>query len=109
MEKSLQKLNQCEKRQLWSERVAACRNSGTSVRQWCQENGVSEKTYYYWQRRLFEETKIAAEPVFAEVVLPRNCDATVAAVIRAGSFQVEIQNGADTPTLQAIFRALTSC
>lgn len=26
--------------------------SGLSVRAWCQENGVREKTYHYWQRKL---------------------------------------------------------
>ena len=69
MEQSLQKLNQHDRLILWTERVAACRSSGKSVRQWCQENGIAEKTYYYWQRRIFELTKTRADPVFAEVVV----------------------------------------
>lgn len=43
MEQSLQKLNQHDRLMLWTERVTACRSSGKSVRQWCQENGVAEK------------------------------------------------------------------
>jgi len=30
--------------------------SGLSVRRWCAENAVNEKTYYYWQRKLREAT-----------------------------------------------------
>ena len=28
--------------------------SGQSVRRWCRENEIQEKTYYYWQRKLRE-------------------------------------------------------
>jgi putative transposase len=28
--------------------------SGKSIRKWCEEHGVQEKTYYYWQRKLRE-------------------------------------------------------
>jgi len=53
--------------------------SGRNIRSWCREKGISEKTYYYWQRKLrkaacgqFAETKPAGEtglalPRFAEV------------------------------------------
>ena len=36
----------------WSEIMRERRDSGKSVRTWCEDNGVKEKTYYYWQRRL---------------------------------------------------------
>lgn len=50
MEKNLQKLNQQDRLKLWTERVAASRNSGTQVRQWHRDHCVNEKTYYYWKR-----------------------------------------------------------
>ena len=34
----------------WQERIQACRGSGQSVEQWCQDNGVSSKTYYRWEK-----------------------------------------------------------
>lgn len=51
MEKSLQALNHQEKIAVWSERIAVCR--GTSVRAWCEGNGVSTASYYKWQKKLF--------------------------------------------------------
>ena len=109
MEQSLQKLNQHDRLRLWTERVLACRSSGRSVRQWCQENGIAEKTYHYWQRRIYDLTKTKAEPVFAEVVAPQAQRAEIAAVIHSDSIRVEIRNGADSATVRAILSALLSC
>ena len=68
MEHRLQTLNAAQRVQLWAERIAECRSSGKSVRAWCRENEISEKTYYYWQRRLYEQMVSAAERVdFAEI------------------------------------------
>lgn len=55
MEQSLQALSKQERLEQWSGKIAACRGSGMTVRAWCQERGISEKTYYYWQWRLFQE------------------------------------------------------
>ena len=52
MEHRLQTLNAAQRVELWAERIAECRSSGMSVRAWCREKEISEKTYYYWQRRL---------------------------------------------------------
>ena len=109
MEQSLQKLNQNDRLRLWTERVAACRSSGKQVRQWCRENGVNEKTYYYWQRRVYESAKAAAGAVFAEVIMPQDRCTGIAAVIHSGSIRVEIMNGTDSATVQAILSALSSC
>lgn len=72
----------------WSEIIRARDSSGKSVRKYCKENGIAEKTYYYWQRKLREcacdiyseikKTQVPCVPtvansspcgVFAEVVL----------------------------------------
>ena len=36
----------------WSYRLCARRESGLTVRAWCCDNGIKEKTYYYWQNKL---------------------------------------------------------
>jgi transposase-like protein len=38
----------------WAMVMKARTESGQSVRRWCRENGIQEKTYYYWQRKLRE-------------------------------------------------------
>ncbi|MFQ7292448.1 MAG: IS66 family insertion sequence element accessory protein TnpA [Monoglobales bacterium] len=46
----------------WSMMVKACRSSGLTVSQWCNENDIKLKTYYYRLRKvreyLCEETEV---------------------------------------------------
>ena len=36
----------------WAERIAAQRCSGTSVKQFCKERGLTECSFYAWRKRL---------------------------------------------------------
>ena len=112
MEYSLQSLNAAQRIQLWAERIAECRGSGKSVRSWCRENAISEKTYYYWQKKLYQQMVSTAEQVsFAEI--PREVGvgrcAEVTARISMPGGSVEIYPGADAETIRAIIEAMRSC
>lgn len=72
MENGLQTLNQQKKIAAWSERIAACRNSGDTVKVWCQANGVSAASYYKWQKKIFELTS-AQQTDFAETTPASTC------------------------------------
>jgi len=83
-----------------------------SVRAWCRENEISEKTYYYWQRRLYQQMISTAETVkFAEISCQEktvpNSGAT--AKISLSGATVEIYPGADSQMIQTILRALRTC
>ena len=41
--------------------------NGQNVKDWCKENGICERTYYRWQKRLFEIAKAQQEVPFADV------------------------------------------
>ena len=106
MEKSLQALNSQEKISVWSERIAACRSSGISVRAWCEENGISTASYYKWQKKLFH---LAAQssPQFAEVCVAPT--AKISATVHLGNISVDIHSGADAETTAMLLRILQSC
>ena len=108
MEKNLQANNHSRKLAEWAQRVQACRESGLSVRQWCDENGLSAKTYYYWQRKLFQMPE-GAGPQFAEIEVPVYRAGRIAATVRIGTAQAEIYNGADAETLKALVQVMRSC
>lgn len=106
MEKSLQTLNRQEKVAVWSERIAACRSSGISVRAWCEGNGISTASYYKWQKKLF---CLAAQtaPQFAEVcVAPA---AEISATVHLGNVSVDVHSGADAETTAMVLQILQSC
>ena len=68
MDKSTHQIR-CEQ---WSRLINDCLASGQSKKTWCQENGVSEKAFYYWQRILRNEAYIEMKqlPASAPVTLP---------------------------------------
>lgn len=39
----------------WQEIIQTQLASGQNKREWCRENGISEKQFFYWQRRLRKE------------------------------------------------------
>ena len=42
----------------WRSIIEQChaRPEGQSAKQWLADNGISEKSYYYWQRKIRQET-----------------------------------------------------
>lgn len=73
MEQNLQRVNANQRVEVWGQRIVACRNSGMTVREWCSQEGLSEKTYYYWQRKLYQ--MVLEESTFVEIMdCHESCD-----------------------------------
>ena len=87
--------------QEWSQIIQAGQNSGLSKREFCRQNGISERQYYYWLKKIREavvetsplplvrleesdlktEDKIRIQFRGAELSLPANTEAEAVAVI----------------------------
>ena len=50
--------------QNWVEVIRECQESGLSNKEFCAQRGISEKTYYYWLRKV----RTAATAVMAHLV-----------------------------------------
>ena len=112
MEHSLQRLNAAQRVELWAERIAECRSSGMSVRAWCMENEISEKTYYYWQRKLYQQLVCTTEHVdFAEITHRIQTGQSTGAAVKVclSGATVEVYPGADAQMIQVILETLKSC
>ena len=96
--------------QMWSQRVAECRGSGLPVSRWCQEHGINVKTYYNWQKKVFEAMVEERQggPRFARVNAQQP-ESSIAATVRVGPAAVDVYTGADAETVAAIVRTLTVC
>ena len=95
----------------WTRQVEACRNSGLSVRAWCDQNGIAVSTYTYRQKKVW--AAFNQRSAFVEMPLDEPVNITgesqIAATVHLGGVNAEIHNGADEATLTAILRALKSC
>ena len=108
---SLQRANQQQRLVEWSRRVEACRNSGLPVGQWCRENGIAVSTYFSWQKKVFQALKEVQEVTFAEVpVMERSqLSGHIVAAMEVSGVRIQVYEGADGATLQAILQAVKSC
>lgn len=39
----------------WADKISQCRESGLTVSEWCRQNSINPKTYYYHLRKIRKE------------------------------------------------------
>ena len=110
MEKDLQSLGKNQRMAEWAQRVSECRSSGLTVRRWCKQHEINEKTYYYWQRRIWECMNESQSSRFVQIPVETATAGQNAAVrIRINGAEAEIHAGTDAATIEAVCRALRKC
>jgi hypothetical protein len=74
--------------QQWFELIQAWSSSGVSKRQWCAENGVSPRKFYYWQNQIRKKLygDMASKKETAMTVRELNLPEAVAPELAASSF-----------------------
>ena len=108
--------------QNWAKLVADCQNSQLTVRAWCEQQGICPKTYYYWLRKIreraMENAPVPAStlPAKAETEKPITfkqlevqspvSGMQAAVIIRLPSATVEVAQGTDQQTVEAVLLAL---
>lgn len=120
------------KLQYWLDVIRQCRASGLTNQLWCEQHGISLKSYYYWLSKIrklaLEElprkkngihmctdqqstalTEFPAE--FAELSLPDRSisRSTPAATLHIGSITVELYESTSAQMLENILKAVQSC
>ena len=96
MNRGLRAYNGQNKLAQWVQIVSECRESGMSVRQWCQEHGINISSYYKWQRKVYAMVQAQQEVQFAEVTpVQAVCTDRVAVTIRIHGMEADIHSGAD--------------
>jgi transposase-like protein len=107
----------------WSELIAECQSSCMTVKDWCALHDINIKTYYYWLRKIRKQaldnspvpvsnTLPAAnkEPIsFKKLEVKSPVSGMQAAVIvHLPQATVEVAQGTDQQTVEAVLLALKS-
>ena len=110
MEKDLQLYGKNQRMAEWAQRVSECRGSGLTVRRWCEEHGINEKTYYDWQHRIWESRNESRNGRFVQIPVETAAAGENAAVrIRINGAEAEILAGTNAAIIEAVCRALRKC
>ena len=110
MSVELQQIKSSNNLVAWAEMVRACKNSGMTVRAWCQENGINEKTYYHRQKRVCNALPESLCPPlqFAEVKRIEESRFPGAGIkIRIGMAEISVDGNTDLALLRDVLRVVT--
>ena len=94
--------------QNWAMVIQECSNSGLSNREFCRQRGISEKTYYYWLRKLRSQIAETAVPQLVQL------EPTPALVqddllqIQYRGAELKLPEGVDMDAVAALLRSLQS-
>lgn len=94
------------KDEYWRERIAAQQRSGLSVQRFCKEQGLNNPSFYYWRKRLRQQTAVR----FALIETGRVTQAPYSEhwlelVLPTGE-QLRIGAGVNAATLRTVLEAL---
>lgn len=94
--------------------IHAHTESGLTVSEWCLENNFSEGSYYYWLKKIREETieevETGNEIVQVPILLQKTAERKIKPVrIKYKDMELEIPWGMGTEDILAVLRAVKSC
>jgi transposase-like protein len=94
--------------QNWAMVIQECSNSGLSNREFCRQRGISEKTYYYWLRKLRSQMAEVAGPQLVQLEpAPALAQDDVLQIQYRGA-ELKLPAGVDMDTVAALLRSLQS-
>ena len=92
----------------WRERITEQERSGRSVKQFCQERGLAECSFYAWRKRLRQQQEPVRFALFERHTARRQeaaGQASLVLVLPPGA-RLRISAGVDSTTLRMVLAAL---
>ena len=101
--------------QRWIDIIRDCKASNLTVAQYCELNGLSRPSYYYWFAKIreaaLEVQQTVDEPRFVELSAPTSETTVVApstaATIKVGTASIEISESVSDEMLLRILKAVS--
>jgi len=90
--------------QSWVEIIRECQESGLSNREFCSQRGISEKTYYYWLRKMRTAATAVIKPQLVRVDNPVGTEQMIE--IQYGRTELKLPENVDLKALAAFLNAL---
>ena len=92
--------------QTWAMLIQECNNSGLTKREFCQQRGISEKSFYYWLRKLRSQMAEAAGPQLVQLD-PRVVSNDMLQIQYRGA-ELKLPTGVDIDAVASLLRSIQS-
>ena len=94
--------------QNWAMVIQECSNSGLSNREFCRQRGISEKTYYYWLRKLRSQMAEVAGPQLVQLELTPAALQDDMLQIQYRGAELKLPSHVDMDAVAALLRSIQS-
>lgn len=92
--------------QSWALLIQECQASGLTNKEFCRQRGISEKSYYYWLKKLRTQLAEAAGPQLVQLAAgPEEPDSLD---IRFRGAEFHVPGKADLDAVAALLRSIQS-
>ena len=86
----------------WEQIIIECNRAPITKREWCRQNGISEKSFFYWQRKIRKQTVKEMKQLSSDLPVQRGSgDQAVFAVLPFTGINA-IPEGNETLTMNAV-------
>lgn len=92
--------------QQWAMVVQECASSGLSNREFCRQHGISEKSFYYWQRKLRTQIIEASAPKLVQMELAPVPVQNDLLQIQYRGAELKLPAGVDMDAVAALLRSI---
>ena len=89
----------------WAQVIQAQQSSGMSKRAFCKKEGISERQFYYWLKRLRESLVETVEPQLVELHAPGK-QGQYMLKIEMGEARLELPEAVDMDAVAGILKSL---
>jgi hypothetical protein len=94
------------RREDWQQLISEQKQSGLTVKAFCEKHGVGEALFYTWRKRVVEDQPARFALVATNGVAPRAPMAQPLQLVLAGGERLEIPPGTDEATLRTVLGLL---
>ena len=88
----------------WSALIQECNASGLSNREFCRQHGISEKSFYYWLRKLRQQAAEGTETHFIKLDPTPTVEDMLN--IRYHGAELRLPSGVDMDVVAALLRSI---
>ena len=92
--------------QTWTMLIQECSNSGLTKREVCRRRGISEKSFYYWLRKLSSQMAETAGPQIVQ--LESSVTSTEILRIQYRGAELKLPADVDIEAVAALLRSIQS-
>lgn len=92
--------------QQWAVLIQECSASGLTNKEFCRQRGISEKSFYYWQRKLRQQIVEATSPQLVQLEPQPETDDLLQIQYRGA--ELRLPGDIDLETVAVLLRSIQS-